>query len=541
MPRRGWRRRGSSPTPQIYRSTGGYFDAAAATNPLLHMWTLAVEEQFYLVFPRAAALAWWAARRAGRRPRRTTVARWRRGGRSVRSPCRSACRTAAPAMRELAFYSSPTRAWEFARRRAARPGRRALVGSGRVAGGRLWARSARPAHRVPSPCGRPATAFPGVAALAPVAGTALVIAAGTSATTRERRPVRRPGSCAWATSRTAGTCGTGPYRLRHRALAGSTTARSSRQGSPWAGLVVVPATRGADPAQPVHRRRPCSCRLAAVCVLVPMTAMTFVYASAQQSWWFAAAELDVGPGEGHERGATARLPDRHGGTCHGRVGSAPLHLECRCRRRTGLLNRGLQCGDADRSHVRRGADPRTSRDRSDPQRLSVPRSRHDARPRRSAALQGVRPRTLSWLQRQRHGTVVVAMATDRYVDASRYPSFPVWTVLDPAPERCSRTGRQGRRLLRTAWSTDRATAGRRTPRRHGSHRAALHRLGPARLPHGAGAALALRRRPSGRAGEGRAAGGALGVELRADNVPAPPCSTCARSVPARHLLHGRGR
>lgn len=35
----------------IAKTTGGYFDAAAETNPLLHTWSLSVEEQFYLVFP----------------------------------------------------------------------------------------------------------------------------------------------------------------------------------------------------------------------------------------------------------------------------------------------------------------------------------------------------------------------------------------------------------------------------------------------------------------------------------------------------------
>ncbi len=40
----------------IARMTGRYFDADAATNPLLHTWTLSVEEQFYLAFPALIAL-----------------------------------------------------------------------------------------------------------------------------------------------------------------------------------------------------------------------------------------------------------------------------------------------------------------------------------------------------------------------------------------------------------------------------------------------------------------------------------------------------
>ena len=35
----------------LYKEAGDYFDVASKFKPLLHLWTLGVEEQFYLVFP----------------------------------------------------------------------------------------------------------------------------------------------------------------------------------------------------------------------------------------------------------------------------------------------------------------------------------------------------------------------------------------------------------------------------------------------------------------------------------------------------------
>ncbi|MGH8172638.1 MAG: acyltransferase family protein, partial [Rhodanobacteraceae bacterium] len=40
-------------------SEAGYFDASASAKPLLHLWSLGIEEQFYLVWPLAL---WWFAR-----------------------------------------------------------------------------------------------------------------------------------------------------------------------------------------------------------------------------------------------------------------------------------------------------------------------------------------------------------------------------------------------------------------------------------------------------------------------------------------------
>jgi len=47
----------------IAQTTGGYFDAPAAANPLLNTWSLSVEEQFYLIFPLVLFLGWKLAKK----------------------------------------------------------------------------------------------------------------------------------------------------------------------------------------------------------------------------------------------------------------------------------------------------------------------------------------------------------------------------------------------------------------------------------------------------------------------------------------------
>jgi peptidoglycan/LPS O-acetylase OafA/YrhL len=157
----------------------GYFDHAAVEKPLLHTWSLAVEEQFYLALP---LLLWATARLAGLR--RAAI------------PVLLAVLTAASfafsvwLMRHegsaSAFFMSPPRAWEF------------LVGSLIAMQGFPVLRSglarncARGASLVllatPIFALRQGPGFPGVNALAPCLGAALFIWSGIGVPTRSRSP-----------------------------------------------------------------------------------------------------------------------------------------------------------------------------------------------------------------------------------------------------------------------------------------------------------------------------------------------------------------
>ncbi|GAA0542467.1 peptidoglycan/LPS O-acetylase OafA/YrhL [Rhizomicrobium palustre] len=149
----------------FFNATAGYWDVAASSKPLLHTWSLAVEEQFYLVFPLVLfAIRKWSL------SRRAAVL----GVLGVASFVASVW--AVKADPTGAFYLAPYRFWEF------------LIGAGlaiapdvfaRLKG---WSDAAALAGLVMIVVAAltltPGANFPGLGAVLPCLGAALLIAAG---------------------------------------------------------------------------------------------------------------------------------------------------------------------------------------------------------------------------------------------------------------------------------------------------------------------------------------------------------------------------
>ena len=150
------------------RNAGDYFAPEVETNPLLHTWSLAVEEQFYLVWPWLIMLALW---RAPSRKRLVVIISIV----TLISLASSVWLT--EYMRTWAFYGSPVRAWEFG-----------LGGLAAVIG--VWPQNLLPktwavigwlgiALVLASGCFiRQEMQFPGIIALLPVTGTVLALVCG---------------------------------------------------------------------------------------------------------------------------------------------------------------------------------------------------------------------------------------------------------------------------------------------------------------------------------------------------------------------------
>jgi len=164
----------------FWRTTlGGYFAGAADEMPLLHTWSLAVEEQFYLIIPLILTALF---RVPGLRLRRMLLALF--GAGILISLFASLYGVAH--YRVAAFYLLPTRAWEL------------LLGAALAILPTTWMIKPRPAREIVSyvgltgilvPCfvytGQ--TPFPGLAALPTCVGTALIVW-GNSRVTQDTPP-----------------------------------------------------------------------------------------------------------------------------------------------------------------------------------------------------------------------------------------------------------------------------------------------------------------------------------------------------------------
>jgi peptidoglycan/LPS O-acetylase OafA/YrhL len=142
-------------------NTGGYFDATADELPLLHLWSLAIEEQFYLAWPLLLSVLvparrgrWVLPALAGFALASFALAAWLVGR--------------GPDGAELAFYQTPARFWELA------------------LGGLVAALPVRAGPRVMAPLGLAAVLaacifllhpFPGPGAVPAVAGAAVLLLA----------------------------------------------------------------------------------------------------------------------------------------------------------------------------------------------------------------------------------------------------------------------------------------------------------------------------------------------------------------------------
>jgi peptidoglycan/LPS O-acetylase OafA/YrhL len=160
----------------------GYFDPSPTLNPLLHTWTLAVEEQFYLLFPLLLLVCW----RLGRR----RSAAWARDVSTIAIACVGAGSlwllwatvtgrgVLGHGGSQFAFYSSLTRAWEFAAGAVLALLARRIRALPLVAGAALGAAGIGLIVLAAAPAGGGAVAFRPFAALLAVGGASALLAAG---------------------------------------------------------------------------------------------------------------------------------------------------------------------------------------------------------------------------------------------------------------------------------------------------------------------------------------------------------------------------
>ncbi len=163
----------------FYSKTSGYFAPESDFEPLLHTWSLAVEEQFYIFFP---LLLWWMFR--WRSPMRLGVLLALCGGSFLLSLW------ATDPYPQANFYLTPTRIWELGLGAALALG---VVGQSAHQGLREAASAAGLMAIIASiALYDSATPFPGLSAALPCLGAVLIIWAGAEGSTFVGRLLSQP-------------------------------------------------------------------------------------------------------------------------------------------------------------------------------------------------------------------------------------------------------------------------------------------------------------------------------------------------------------
>jgi peptidoglycan/LPS O-acetylase OafA/YrhL len=163
----------------LFWHEGGYFDLPATIKPLLHTWSLSVEEQFYVLFPLFLVAM-----------RRWLPGSLKRGIVTISLLSLLAACFTVPNHDVAAFFFAPLRAWELLigtiLSQRYLPALRSVL-SRELAGGIGLALILVPAFLYTTD-----TAFPGLTAIPPCLGAALIIAAGETGTSLAGRLLSLP-------------------------------------------------------------------------------------------------------------------------------------------------------------------------------------------------------------------------------------------------------------------------------------------------------------------------------------------------------------
>jgi peptidoglycan/LPS O-acetylase OafA/YrhL len=165
----------------LFLAQQGYFDTAAETKVLLHLWSLSVEEQFYLVVPCLLFAAWWLPGRLKRPELRPKLLFW--GAALIALASLAGCIAWTTAGdRNPAFYLTALRAWEFVAGGAAGFLVQFVLGWPKAARSLLGA-AGLSAIIASAVLYTPETLYPSWRALLPVLGATAVIVSGLANST----------------------------------------------------------------------------------------------------------------------------------------------------------------------------------------------------------------------------------------------------------------------------------------------------------------------------------------------------------------------